>query len=70
MDPDTHAAPGAADTDAAPGDPARADLHDEQASPMSDEPGRDEPGQSTGDVLTMCLFGVMVVIASICLVIW
>lgn len=27
-------------------------------------------GSSTGDALTLSLFGVMVVIASICLVIW
>jgi len=31
----------------------------------------DETGRSAGgDVLTMCLFGAMVIIASICFVIW
>ncbi|MBM7229918.1 MULTISPECIES: hypothetical protein [Dietzia] len=31
----------------------------------------DETGRSPGgDVLTMCLFGAMVIIASICFVIW
>ncbi|UVE95629.1 hypothetical protein [Dietzia sp. B32] len=29
-----------------------------------------EPGQSSADVITMSLFGAMVVIASICFVIW
>lgn len=38
--------------------------HEDRVEP--DEPGR-SPG---GDVLTMCLFGAMVIIASICFVIW
>ena len=58
MEPDAHV------------EPDRADLHDEPAPQRQDQSGGDESGQSTGDVLTMCLFGVMVVIASVCFVIW
>jgi len=33
-------------------------------------PAKGEPGQSSADVITMCLFGAMVLIASVCFVIW
>lgn len=40
------------------------------ADPGSEPDGREDTGSSSGDVLTMSLFGVMVIIASVCLVIW
>lgn len=33
-------------------------------------PANREPGQSSADVITMSLFGAMVLIASVCFVIW
>lgn len=46
------------------------DETDVATSADSGLPADREPGQSSGDVLTMSLFGVMVVIASVCFVIW
>ena len=45
---------------------------DAQHTPDSDhEQGeRDDAGSSKGELLTMSLFGVMVIIASVCFVIW
>lgn len=57
---------------------ARQPAHESSAQDQSlpdqtvhDEAGQDNAGQSSGaDVLTLSLFGVMVIIASVCLVIW
>ena len=52
-----------------PGDVPGSELQGSELQ-GSDVPGGDEQGQSSGDVLTMCLFGAMVIIASVCFVIW
>lgn len=44
---------------------AEGDATDETGAPRDQE-----PGQSSTDVITMCLFGAMVLIASACFVIW
>lgn len=41
-----------------------------ESTPESEAQRNPDSGSSTGEVLTMSLFGVMVVVASICLVIW
>lgn len=53
---------------------AQAQSDDDQSPPdqaVDGGAGQGDAGQSSGsDVLTLSLFGVMVIIASVCLVIW
>ncbi|MEH6621496.1 MULTISPECIES: hypothetical protein [Dietzia] len=54
-------------------DPGVDTAADETAPVTPDDSGppeNREPGQSSADVITMCLFGAMVLIASVCFVIW
>ncbi|MGX1595774.1 hypothetical protein ACWIDS_01705 [Dietzia maris] len=54
-------------------DPGVDTAADETAPVSPDDagpPAKGEPGQSSADVITMCLFGAMVLIASVCFVIW
>lgn len=55
-----------------PGVDGGADEAPDRATALdADGPAQEEPGQSSsGDVITVCLFGAMVLIASVCFVIW
>lgn len=60
-----------ADTDGHADAARPADAMGESESELAGRSAQDESGQSSGaDVLTLSLFGVMVIIASVCLVIW
>lgn len=78
MDPRRESASASDAPDAVAGSDARADATGEstqgersQSELARGEPADGGPGQSSGaDVLTLGLFGVMVIIASVCFVIW